>query len=45
MAEVQEHILCFIKVEQLIVAHMFQVQLLNLFLIANTIQNELQECI
>ena len=37
LSEVQEHKLCFIKVDQFIIAHMFQVLLLNLLLIANKI--------
>ena len=37
MAEVQEHILCFIKVDQMIIAHMFQVQFLNKVLKVSTL--------
>ena len=42
MAEVQDPVLCFIKVEQLIILHMFQVQLINIVLRVNIIQHSLQ---
>ena len=42
LAEVQDHILCFIKVEQLIIAHMLQVQLINIVPRVNIMQNALQ---
>ena len=45
MEELQEHVFCFIKVDQFIIAHMLQVQLLNLVMIVNIIQHELQECL
>ena len=41
LVEVQEHILRFIKVEQLLILHMFQVQLLNPVLRVNKIQHAL----
>ena len=43
LAEVQEHILCFIEVEKLIIAHMLQVHLLNQVLKVSIIQHSLQE--
>ena len=42
LSEVQEHILCFIKVEQLTILHMFQVQFFNLVLRLNAMNNALQ---
>ena len=39
LPEVQEHILCFIKVSQLIIAHIFQVQFLNKVMKAITMQH------
>ena len=42
MEEVQEHILCFIKLNQLVIAHMFQFQLTNLVLKFSTIHHVLQ---
>ena len=41
-AEVQEHMLCFIKVYQLIIAHMFQVQFLNIVLKVSSMQHAIQ---
>ena len=43
LEEAQEHILSFIKVDQLTMAHMFQDQLLNEVHKASTIQHSLQE--
>ena len=43
LEEVQEHILFYIKVDQLIMVHMFQDQLLNLVHKVITIQHALQE--
>ena len=43
LAEVQEHILSFIKVVQLIIAHMFQYQLLNKVQKLSTTQHVMQE--
>ena len=45
LAELQDHILCFIKVDQLIISHMFQVQLLNQVLKVSTIWYEIHEWI
>ena len=42
LVEVQYHVLCFIKVYQLIISHMLQIQLLNKVLKVRTIQQELQ---
>ena len=41
MEEIQEHILCFIKVEQLIISHMFQFQFPNIVLKVSTMQHAL----
>ena len=45
LAEVQEHILYFIKVGQLTMAHMLQDQLINQLQKVNTIQHAMQEWI
>ena len=45
LEEVKEHIFCFIKIHQLIIAHMFQVNFLNMVIIVNTMQHSLQECL
>ena len=43
MAEVQDHIFCFIKLYKLIIVHMFQVQFLNIDPKVSTIQHVLHE--
>ena len=43
LAEVQKHIYILIKVDQFIIAHMFQVKLLNIVLKVSTIQHAVQE--
>ena len=45
LSEVQEHIIYFIKVVQLTMAHMFQDQLLNKLQKVITMENALQECL
>ena len=43
LERVKEHILCFIKVGQLIIAKMFHVHFINIVLRVNTMHHELQE--
>ena len=45
LEEVQEHILFFIKVDQLTMVHIFQDQLPNTVQKVSTIQHALQECL
>ena len=45
LAEVQEHILYFIKVVQLTMSHMLQYQFLNQVKKVSTMQHALQECL